>query len=692
MPDISINMTTNAGQIAQEISGVGQAINNVSSLINGPSSGSIVNASNTPSMQGGSFANIGTEQNALIGDMNTTLREILASIKAISQQIVTNSNPAEQARQLQAAMASGKTPSFFGEMPKVGESGIAGFAAHKATEAMNLVFQGMQIESNYRKDIANENYIGADANRMRQEGSVTNGVMSMIGSGLMFAGPMGILIGLLMNLAGAGIQGYKNMKAGELDASQAEADAFEQVMKHSTQLDKRYGTQSNTINSIKAANIGARDTGLSLVDFLDATVEQSRYGGSLADVRKRTRQAALYSQATGADLSSVQALVGLSSRYGGETDVLSMVSKARQASNMDKSQTEEFLTSMKQIMEEGIANGFVRSSEDVAKNLTMLAIGSGYNKLWTGEQGAKRLQQMNSGLSNATGLSSTSDLIAFQAANDIIGNNGEFGNYIDAMLLLENGVSPSMFANVKDKVSTLYAGDSASQIEVYKQLYGLNYKGASDIYKMTMNGVSEEDIQRKLREYSGNEKYQSEETRKQNILNDLKTQTAFIGSAEFERLLKQIAAKVGGKVESSSQKVNEVRDKWETAGDYKPYMAEIMDNFNGKNPEHKGFDQWGLGNEDYQNELITKIATNGLGNDAKDMEIQKIIGEELTNEKKLAPGNVAQLIARLNENNRFMGAYNGSGEANAKEWAKIFAQEIKNTINNMTLYNQWDNK
>jgi hypothetical protein len=203
-------------------------------------------------------------------------------------------------------------------------------------------------------------------------------------------------------------------------------------------------------------------------------------------------------------------------------------------------------------MADGIAKGFVRSTEEIAGNMAMLYRLSGGSPLWQGEQGAQRLNQMNAAISNATNLQSVEDVISYSVARDMLGSGGDrkanylkYGGkeemytntYIDEMLLLERGVSADMLKGQWEAVRKLDGGNNAAMIERFKNMYGLNYTGASQVWAMMQNSnentdwkKAEEDIKR-FQETPG---YRSDSSILQDLLNTVKNDGVKIGKIEFD--------------------------------------------------------------------------------------------------------------------------------------------------------------
>ena len=430
-------------------------------------------------------------------------------------------------------------------------------AVHYLTQGLGYANQLAGIGFNYRTAMANGNYIGAGINALDSGAGIAQGLGGgLLGAGLMLgATPVGwglMAAGGLLEVGGA----VGKYVAGDKQADKSEAEAYERTLATSNGLNKLFtsgGTWSSnaarTENILDNGRIYAEGTGMGTLDFVNLATQYSRYGASSADdAMAQARIIANYANSTGADLNTIQNFMGTARRYGDNSDVLGYASQARQAAGMTKAQTQEFLLALQSVIEDGISNGYVKSTEDVSKTFTMFARLSDNNPLWQGQQGANRLRQMNNSIANATGMQSVSDVIVATAANDILSGKtiaernallggSATGTYIDNMLLMEQGNNPAMFGQIAKNVSAMEGNNVAGQIERYKSIFGLNYKGAVDVYNMAQkigtDGYTEADFQKGIESMQKDVNYQSEETRKQNAINSLDENVRHIAQSKF---------------------------------------------------------------------------------------------------------------------------------------------------------------
>ncbi len=439
------------------------------------------------------------------------------------------------------------------------------------TQGLSYANQIAGIGFNHRIAMANGDYLGADVAAVESGAGIAQGIGgSLLGAGLMLgATPVGwglMAAGGIAEIGGA----IAKYWAGDARADIAEGEAYRKTLAGTNALNKRFsdgGTwleNSNKTDAIlREATSAANGTGLSTEEFLSLATRQSKFGGTLSDAMAQARDVAMWAQATGTDAGVIQNFLGTARRYGDNSDVLGYASQARQAAGLTKAQNEEFLQSLQSVIEDGIANGYVKSAEDVSKTFVMFSRLSNNNPLWQGEQGAKRLAQMNSGIASATALQSVSDVIVAGAARDVLsvaGNREKYlgkrasGTYIDEMLLMEQGDNPAMFGAIAKSVKDLEGDNFAARVERFKDIFKLNYAGAVDVTvmadKIGVDGYTEQDFANEVAKKQKDRNYQSEETKWQNDINSIATNTALMAKPNFLKNME----KLGGIAESNEKK------------------------------------------------------------------------------------------------------------------------------------------
>jgi hypothetical protein len=222
----------------------------------------------------------------------------------------------------------------------------------------------------------------------------------------------------------------------------------------------------------------------------------------------------------------------MSARYGAG-DALGVGWAGMQASGMKEGQYGEYLRAMQRVMEEGISKGFSKSAKEIAGDLTFIQGLGGGSELWKGERGQQRLSEMNAGLAGTTGLQSTTDIVAFRAAQNVLkkweeqgiadkkwaemvgtdkdGNPlvQQSGSYHDPLIMLERGLTSDLLNELMMMTGKIEEGSRDEIINRLMQTFNIdNYKGAviSDQWKkITNNGedlTSSEDTQALIDKYT----------------------------------------------------------------------------------------------------------------------------------------------------------------------------------------------
>ena len=474
-------------------------------------------------------------------------------------------------------------------------------------QGLGLATQIDNIGFNKRKAFASGDYLGAEVQEKQgwagvfgSLGDVSLGLTPVLTATL---GPLGTAAGVLGGVIGKGAQFLTNRGANDESASLAEAAAYERTLEHTNGLNKLFsdgGTWKN--NALKTTEIlensvgYAKGTGLDNYELIDLASQMQQYGTakSANDAMAQAQTVARFSNNTGVDLGTAQKFFGTMRRYGASDDeALTYADKARQASGLEKGQTAEFLNSLESVIEDGIANGFVKSEKETAVTLSALYKLSGNNPLWTGAQGARRLQQMNSGVSNATAMQSTSQMLVIGAAKNLMDSAGNdkakkallggenlTGTYIDTMRLVERGNDPKMFGEIARQVKAAEGDNVAGQIEQFKAIFGMNYTGATQVYEMAQkigkDDYTEKDFAADIEKMKGSGQYDSEETKKQELINKIQTSVAQIHEKDFVETLRKLdalAVEKGNELlrlqkEKDEEKKDDVKPQPKPSNDY----------------------------------------------------------------------------------------------------------------------------
>jgi hypothetical protein len=369
--------------------------------------------------------------------------------------------------------------------------------------------------------------VGANIEQLHRDASALSGAGGGVGS--IVGGLLGGIIGTLINpgagtaagvalgstIGGAGgsLLGIGGeAKANEMATKEAFARQWEGQSAGAMELNAvlgKYGgsRKQNTRNlraSFDSAANAANAFGFSAEEGVEAVKQGATQGLSEQDAIAAAKKVFAFERGTGADRQALTEYETRAGRFGAaDGNALGWAWRGNQASGMAPAQFSEYLRSTQRIFEDGINKGFVRGSKEIAGNLTFLSTLTGKNELWKGEQGANRLSQMNAGLESAVSLSSVTDILAYRGAKNRLAEMGDEdwkkavgdnnrdgladitrgGDYIDAMILLEKGLTPELFKEQMELMSGAEGGSRAGTIERMRQMYGLNYAGAAQLYQ-----------------------------------------------------------------------------------------------------------------------------------------------------------------------------------------------------------------
>lgn len=522
-----------------------------------------------------------------VGDLSKVVADLNEELKkateekdwksvAMFSQAIENTTSSRQRVMQQANQAQSETArqnmksGLFGGQ----EAWILQQSLHQITSG---IISSMDAALSAAKQRASGDYAGAAITEKRASGEIAGqgigaGTGAVVGSVLTAFTGQAWLIPLLSGLAGEIGKFIGGIDAKKMEEDLAYSQQYKNALPSIDLLNQYFGGAINRktpeennqqgLQMYGRAGTAANGTGLSTQEFIEAMKQVGAAGvKDETQALNMTRTQALWARFTGADLSAIQKFGGQTYRYGGETGAVATAYGGLMAQGMAKGQFGEFLNAMERILEEGIAKGFVRSSEEIAGNMQMLYKLSGDSALWQGEQGAQRLSQMNTAVANATNLQSVADVISFGAARDILGGMSEDkrrellegpdgkkggvytgGTYVDAMQLLERGISADLLKGQFEAVSSL-GDDKAGIIEWFKQMYGLNYTGGAQVWAMMENGkdpVTGEftfdaaEYEKAIKALREDPKNLSDSEKLQNTLNNLDNTLVNIGQVKFD--------------------------------------------------------------------------------------------------------------------------------------------------------------
>ena len=440
------------------------------------------------------------------------------------------------------------------------------FSFNQFAKALNSAGDFAQAGYTYRTDIANGNYIGAERRMGTSIASTAGNIATSIGGGLMLIPGMQLVGGTVAGL-GLATNFISRLVEGEGNAADSEAAAYmgnfdakygaSRVFGNMGRDREKNATYANDLYASAAAM--AKDTGLSTNDFLQIMTQAASYGVTDDVASKMARQAGLWTQATGADTNALMKLQGTAERYGLGADAIGTAYGGLRASGMQKGQFNEFLQGLQSVIEDGISNGYITSTEDATRNLTMFARLSDNNPLWQGQNGARMFTQMNNNLAQATSLSDTNSALVFSALH-------KGGSYVDTMEAIEKGLNDKdAFGKIFSTLMQSEGGNYEGVIERLRATYGLNYTQAKQVYNMGANLGSYSDTAYKAEaaKYGNPTGVETEQTWWKNYENDIQLALNKIGKGSWEENLAELKDTVNtymkkkNKVEAAETEKNE---------------------------------------------------------------------------------------------------------------------------------------
>jgi len=314
----------------------------------------------------------------------------------------------------------------------------------------------------------------------RRNSGIVETVGGVAGAGLSFVPGVGIPLGMATVAVSKMISTLITASTAYLKNDVAYASLWDQQSKEAMNLAALKGNPSDVRGTWREAADTAQDYGFSASEGMDLTKQFVMQGVDSWNARDLADQVFKFERSTGADRSIMSSVSAMSERYGGG-DALRAGWRGLQASGMQTAQYGEYLNGLKRVMETAIQNGFVKSSDQVARNLTMLAQITNNDPLWQGERGAQRLQKMDSGLAGATGLQSSSDILAYRAVRNTM-TGGENADWIDVIAKMEEGVNSDVIKEYIRLVSASEGGSRSEIINRIKQSFGLTTHEARSIY------------------------------------------------------------------------------------------------------------------------------------------------------------------------------------------------------------------
>jgi len=336
-------------------------------------------------------------------------------------------------------------------------------------------------------------------------GGATQSVTSTVGAALMMSGnPYAMAGGALLSLGGSLFNTLLQKKPNEESTEAAYAGLWQQRSADAMNLAALMGNPNMVRETFKEAADAAAKFGYSAEEGMEMIGQAVKQGLNGDRAREVTEKVFNYERSTGADRGTLSSVSNMAARYGLGTDPLKTGWGGLGASGMSPGQYNEYLRALQRVMEDSIGKGFVKSADQVAANFTMLSQMTGNSPLWQGENGARRLSEMNAGLESATGLKSTSDIVAYRAAQNIARSQGKGGSYLDAMKIMEGGLTPNFFNEYMRLTKNIEGGNKEATVERMRQTFGLNYTNATALYEGWKPGMSDDSMKALVDRYKNN--------------------------------------------------------------------------------------------------------------------------------------------------------------------------------------------
>lgn len=318
----------------------------------------------------------------------------------------------------------------------------------------------------------------------------TGGTIGKLGKGDAIGGAsdaLGTLGGMLGKLGPAGA--IAAGVGGTLFAGNMLSQQYEQVMQDMMGLagvlgDLGTDVKSNSVafkSAMKEASESAQEFGFSLKEGASIMRALSTEGVVREGIGGATAEIMAYARGKGVSPEALTRYQGMGRRFGMKGNLLGLGIGGTEMSEMGPGRFQEYLNATLGIFEEGISQGVVKGFSEISATQNFMAqIG----EAWRGQLGAQRINQMSGAIKGATGLQSERDVIMFRAAQSLGGG----GSYIDVMKRMEKGMTPDMFGAISKQIGTLTGGNRTDQIEMFKDVFGVNYTLAEDLYTLATTG------------------------------------------------------------------------------------------------------------------------------------------------------------------------------------------------------------
>lgn len=203
-----------------------------------------------------------------------------------------------------------------------------------------------------------------------------------------------------------------------------------------------------------------------------ALAEYSNASGGL-------NQSLLFSRQFGVDSTTLAGFYGNAAQYG-QGNALDYVGGTLETQGVGRGRFREFLDAFSSIFTSSLSDGVVRSFADISASMNFLSKGG---QTWIGEQGARKLGQMDSVLRGAIGIKSDQDAMLYQA----IMRDGE--DYWSVAQRMEQGMTPENMKAVADQLWAETGGNANDIKHKLMSTFGFSATDTVKLYDMLAQGM-----------------------------------------------------------------------------------------------------------------------------------------------------------------------------------------------------------
>lgn len=300
--------------------------------------------------------------------------------------------------------------------------------------------------------------------------------LSKLGGALKKAGPVGMGIAAVGGIAFAG-----NILSKQYEAVMEETMSLAAVLG-----DLGTDTKSNSLSfksAMKEASESAQEFGYNLKVGSSVMKGLSKEGVSRGGIDASTSEILGYARGLGVSPDSLTKYEGMGRKFGMKGNLLGVGYGGLEQSGMGAGRFQEYLSATLSIFESGISEGVVKGFSEISATQNYF---SQLGEMWKGSMGAHRIGKLSGAVRGSTGLQSESDVIMYRAAQSIT----DGGSYIDVMKTLEKGMNSKMFLAITGQIDKLTGGHHQDQVEMFKQVFKVNYTEAGKLLELSAHGKS----------------------------------------------------------------------------------------------------------------------------------------------------------------------------------------------------------